>query len=245
MSLNPHQAPRRMPSLLDIYSENEVRAALEHFRWKRDDRHEGWKRREGLSEALLAALRGGRNDELLGALREIHRWGLPGRFPDSVETRIANVRSLLGQIQARELDVEALTALLELDGVGIATVSKWICFLDQSRYAIYDSRVSVALREMRDENNDRYLPVMPRRSSKTRTPWPADSVTPSSMALCYFDYLALAQDAARELKTRDSTMNTAKVEMALFMIGDITCDDPEKWKEGRGRLRKIQRDSAS
>lgn len=150
-----------MPNLLDIYCENEVRAALEHFRWKRDDRHKGWKRREGLSEALLEALRGGRNDELLGALRKIHRWGLPGRFPDSVETRIKDVRSLLGRIQARELVIEALTALLELDGVGIGTVSKWICFLDQSRYAIYDSRVSVALREMRDENNDRYLPVMP------------------------------------------------------------------------------------
>ena len=234
-----------MPNLLDIYGENEVITALEHFRWKRDDRHKGWKRRVRLSEDLQEALRGGRNDDLLGALRAIHRWGLPGRFPDSVATRIESVRSLLGRIQANELAVETLTALLELDGVGIATVSKWICFLDQSCYAIYDSRVSVALREMRDENNARYLPVMPRRSSQTRTPWPADTVDPASMALYYLSYLALVQDAARELRTRDSTMNTAKVEMALFMIGDITCDNPEKWKEGRGRLQKFQRDSAS
>ena len=43
-------------------------------------------------------------------------------------------------------------------GIGIASASKWVGFIDETRYAIYDSRVSLALRPLTiDEAGTRRL----------------------------------------------------------------------------------------
>ncbi|MGC3030495.1 hypothetical protein ACPUER_36245, partial [Burkholderia sp. DN3021] len=52
-------------------------------------------------------------------------------------------------------DLTAAFASLYDRGVKIARVSKWFCFLNQRRFAIYDSRVSVALRDCRDDQGKR------------------------------------------------------------------------------------------
>lgn len=228
-----------MPDLLNTYSQDQIRDALENFLWKGADRQQGWAQRMDLSKGLGAALDDPDHEGLLRALKAIHTWGLPGKFPESVTLKIGIVRELLKNIRAGGPTVEALVGLLAIEGVGIATISKWICFLDQSRYAIYDSRVSVALRMVRDENKHRCFPVMPRRPSRVRTPWPEDRVIAASMASYYLRYLDCVRAAAEQMPltaAEQKALTPAEVEMALFMIGNLTCDDPAGWRRGRGSL---------
>ena len=111
------------------------------------------------------------------------------------------------------------------------------CLLNQERFAILDSRVSVALRELRKDGL-RFLPILPRRKKLDHTPWPEDYFPPAvkaaSMASYYLRYLALMRDAAHTLK-----LKPAEVEMALFMMGDVTCPNPKEWKKKRGALNAV------
>lgn len=123
--------------------------------------------------------------------------------------------------------------LLDLPGVGIATVSKWIALLDQDRNAIYDSRVSVALRNV-CINGGRCFPIVPRRPSGNHSPWPSDHVATKTMWTFYVDYLAVMRCVGLEAGLKPS-----QVEMALFMIGDESCPDPDAWKTGCRPLRRV------
>jgi len=54
------------------------------------------------------------------------------------------------------------------------------------------------------------------------------------MASYYMRYLDLMSHAARILRIKP-----AEVEMALFMLGDMTCTDPATWRRTRGELKSV------
>ncbi|HSI48940.1 MAG TPA: hypothetical protein VLA61_11760 [Ideonella sp.] len=111
--------------------------------------------------------------------------------------------------------------LLSLARLGIATVSKWICFVDQGRYGIFDARVSIALRYVA-VGHERAFPIVGCRLIKGQRAFRNDtSVTsnPTRMVRAYLDYLEVLSGVAVQ-----AAMLPAEVEMALFMIGDVWAD---------------------
>jgi hypothetical protein len=118
--------------------------------------------------------------------------------------------------------VSMLTQALSYPGVKIAKVSKWICFIDQRRYAIYDSRVSVALRGVMIDTaggqSHRAFPLIGRRAALHRVPFRQDSLsaTPLRMARAFLDYIDVLQ-----LVSAQTGMFAAEIEMALFMAGNV------------------------
>jgi hypothetical protein len=120
-----------------------------------------------------------------------------------------------------------LIRLLSHKNIGIATASKWVCFIDQNKYAIFDSRVSIALRALTAEANrneyKRAFPIIPRRAMGGHIAWTADWIVsrPERIARAYMDYL----DVLKGVTGKQNVLNPAQVEMALFMLGDIWADD--------------------
>jgi len=122
---------------------------------------------------------------------------------------------------------KSLIEALKIKSIGIARLSKWVCFLDQEAYAIYDSRVSLALRRLRFDGQ-RAFPTIGRRSSaKTKYPYQSylgkDSFqVAENITSAYLNFLALL-DA---LKLRYHISSSSEIEKGLFMLGQ----DPRYWE---------------
>lgn len=106
--------------------------------------------------------------------------------------------------------------ILNISGVGIARSSKWICFIDQENYAIYDSRVSLALSKIINEKKKKpFFQVLKRRDLKTKK-YPKGSSRSKSLTVDdYFIFLKFINKVADDYK-----MKPFEVEMSLFMMGD-------------------------
>lgn len=129
--------------------------------------------------------------------------------------------------------VESLIALLEIKYLGIARVSKFVCFLDQDRYAIYDSRVSYALKDLTLDGAQRVFPFVGGRPVKNSRYVLADVIAskPRHMTAVYIVFLHLLQRVAEKLNERGGITDRplqqvvgqqwtpALLEMALFMAG--------------------------
>ena len=106
--------------------------------------------------------------------------------------------------------------ILNISGVGIARSSKWICFIDQENYAIYDSRVSLALSKIINEKKKKpFFQVLKRRDLKTKK-YPKGSSRSKSLTVDdYFIFLKFINKVADEYGIKPY-----EVEMSLFMMGD-------------------------
>ncbi|WP_162782232.1 hypothetical protein [Arenimonas caeni] len=203
---------------------------LERFEWRGDSWESAWLKREELSKQLCLALESAEQESLLAALRAIHSWGFAKAsvFPAAIERRVDEAGAVLIEIRS-ELSLNKVNGLLNVPGVGIATASKWICLLDQSAFAIYDSRVSVALREICVDEK-RCFPILP--PWKGSNSWPQDYVTKERMATYYLRYI----EALREVSESYTAMSPARIEMALFMAGKEPCPSQSAWKADRKPL---------
>jgi hypothetical protein len=114
--------------------------------------------------------------------------------------------------------VKPLVKLLGHKGIGMARASKWICFVDQNRYAIFDSRVSIAMRKLKLDGC-RAFPILPRKLKNGMQAWKPDyQVVTSSIRLAraYIDFLRVIAGASTV-----SNRTPSQIEMALFMAGDV------------------------
>ena len=116
----------------------------------------------------------------------------------------------------REDKKESHLSILNITGVGIARSSKWICFIDQEKYAIYDSRVSLALSKIKNAEGDKPFFQVLQRRNLIDTKYPkGNSRTESLTVDDYFIFLKFINKVAD-----DYEMLPYKVEMSLFMMGD-------------------------
>lgn len=104
-----------------------------------------------------------------------------------------------------------LEQCLRTPHVKIARFSKWLCFIDQSKYAIYDSRVSLALRQIKLDGKR----VFPTIGSKTKDRPTGASPAGKHMSEVYMLYL----DLLHSQLPRTKLTRVADIEMALFMLG--------------------------
>lgn len=217
--------------LLNHYPGETLERHYRALEWKNQKFTAASDKRRDLSTTLTTSLKNASETGLVAALMDIHTWGLAGEFPHAVEANTERIRAILRAAQGRKLQEKEIESLLDLPGIGIATASKWICLVDQDRYAIFDSRVSVALKDICVDGK-RSFPIVARRKSARHTPWPSDQVTPEKMASFYTHYT----DTLAEVGAKVG-MKPSEIEMALFMIGDRSCDDARSWRSQRPALR--------
>lgn len=193
------------------------------YRWQGAAVEATWQIRTNLQDNLLES------EFALEELQSIHRWGFNEASctalndPELLASLQACLRSF--QIGLRPQQEASLSAFLRLQRtakaqIGLARVSKWICFVNQARFAILDSRVSRGLYPIRVATNHRAFPVLAGRgsgASNQMVHW-----EPDRMARMYLDYIDVIQEVAR----LQEGMQPAQVEMALFMIGQPALSSP-------------------
>lgn len=217
--------------LLNHYPGETLERYYRAFEWNNQTFTTASAKRRDLSYKLTTSLKNASESGLVAALIDIHKWGLARRFPPAVEANTKRILTVLRTAQGPKLHEKEIESLLDLPGIGIATASKWICLVDQDRYAIFDSRVSVALKDICVDGK-RSFPIVARRKSARHTPWPSDQVAPERMASFYTHYTDTLAEVGAKVEMKPSA-----IEMALFMIGDQSCDDARSWRSQRPVLR--------
>jgi len=161
------------------------------------------------------------------ALNDVYRWGF-GRslHPKLLDTNnIETIIDMLQGVQSGQNMQLALEKSLCIPKLKIATQSKWICMLNQEKFAIYDSRVSMALRDIIIKDK-RLFPIVGRRNTRSKKflypTYIGNTYEKQAckMAEAYFLYLKLLKYVAEKYNFK----SVSKVEMALFMLGDIDKD---------------------
>ncbi|WP_374701974.1 hypothetical protein [Ideonella sp. B508-1] len=227
--------------VLRVYPAARIQREYLRFMWRGVGLPQARVTRDHLCSPLQSAVRSRSKKQLLDAANDIHDWGFGQPVPNLVLGASNFLPALLEVLAAFDgttpaytsMQESTLVALLSIPGLGIATVSKWICFMDQSRYGIFDSRVSIALRDVQLQDV-RAFPVMGRRPLVGKQAFSSDTQILSSStrtARAYLDYLAVLSSVARAVR-----LDAAEVEMALFMLGDV-------WADGQPPLRSLRRGS--
>lgn len=189
----------------------------------------------------------------------VHQWGFGGAsIPDAVVNwpnfRVA-LDSFLDAWSAMSgntfpfppnpncVRVQTLIDLLNIPGLGIARVSKWACFIDQANYAIYDSRVAYALRNLLSpQTKRRIFPFVGGRAAPAgqMARINQDNLIGDSRrtATAFINFLLVMREAAIRLNTVQplnaatqdvvgASWTPALVEMALFQLGETRTKSPE------------------
>ena len=169
----------------------------------------------------------GCNDETAPqAIDLVHKWGFGGQGLNKRQAilyeaqHLTNFVKMAKEWHKAEQPAEMLKCLeicLQTPYVKIARFSKWICFIDPTKYAIYDSRVSLALRKIQ-LNNKRVFPTL---GAKSKDRPNADYVgsTPSAAAIRMSETYMIYLDLLNSILPDTKLSEVADIEMALFMLG--------------------------
>ena len=159
---------------------------------------------------------------------EVHKWGFNGQGLNKRqvilhdEPYLSNFISLI-QVWKQCNDTskmqDTLATCLQTPYVKIARFSKWICFIDQKKFAIYDSRVSLALRQIKLDKS-RVFPTLGAKSTGRPN---ADFISANKIvateriAATYILYNKML----RAVLPHYNLESVAELEMALFMLGTV------------------------
>ena len=195
--------------------------AIDNFQWGRDAKNVSLKKRLQISQSYKNWVKSGADMEnALHMAGTVYRWGFNGKdAPPSLAANLFLFRDLnLHWFEGsnHNLMEKTLAEFLSLHKIGIASASKWICFCDETRFAIYDSRVSAALRPIKVEGKV-VFPTVGRRAVKGRSYPTAHPRSADQMARDYLFFINFVNMVASEYKIG----SPARVEMGLFMLGDI------------------------
>jgi hypothetical protein len=212
--------------ILSVYSEVTLREQFHRFSWSKNSHEASVLQRCLLEKQVQKALQSENELGLEEAIRAIYKWGFKKTSKDfliSDSVGMVAIKNMMRVFAISESDTraktEVVTQALGIKGLGIASVSKWTCFVDQNRYAIYDSRVSLALRKVVNIEGKRYFPILPRRSTKKKKYPPGDYVSVEKMVNKYL----LFNNVIKVISDKVG-MSVSQVEIAFFMIGE-SCHD--------------------
>ena len=202
------------------YSKAKLVSAIEGFQWARDSKEASLQKRKQLSMTYHSWVTSGANsDSAEDMANAVYKWGFGNRnSPPSLSANLTLFCELNRHWysgQDRQKMTTSLSEFLELKGIGIASASKWICFADENRFAIYDSRVSAALRAIKVSGKVVFPTVGRRPVSGKKYPY-ATPRTNDQMAHDYLFFIDFVNDIAK----RYGIDSPAEIEMGLFMLGD-------------------------
>lgn len=213
---------------LEIFDRDAILRGYNSYEWGGNSTHRtSHETRDEVARRFSNWVREGcRRDAASEALNGVHKWGFGGKPLSGRQSYILeepNLSKLTNMLQVwfrgneKPEMISSLAECLRFPYLGLATISKWICFIDQKSYGIYDSRVSLALRKIQIQNR-RVFPTLGSRS-KTRPRQDHLSSNPvlaaEMQAGIYYDFNTILHD----LLTTYELERVADLEIALFMLG--------------------------
>jgi hypothetical protein len=211
-----------------------IKPAYAAFEWQKKRLPEAWNYRAQLEADTQVWLAAGAVPSGRDIAQKIYKWGFGvSNLPPSCDGMWSDAfTSMMNPWHISDEDPSeadsSLADMLKFRALGIAKVSKWICFVDQKRFAIFDSRVSRVLRGVQIEGR-RIFPILPSRVPKTGGGvWARGDYLMSGVGseirvtLAYRRYLKLISMIQQEIG-----LPPAKIEMGLFMMGQRFPDQSE------------------
>ena len=212
---------------VNIYSNQDLLKAYQEFTWQRKGVKESIKIRNDLAREFQNWAKNGFEYSIAeNQIQKVHDWGF-GRPLSAKLLNSENLKTIIKMLKTwyfSSADVELRATLIQsllIKGIKIARQSKWICFLDQSKFGIYDSRVSLALRKV-EIDGKRIFPTVGRRTTKNKK-YPQSTYLGNTtvkqaerMSKCYINYIKLLEDIVQNSNFKKA----ADIEMALFMLGN-------------------------
>jgi len=209
----------------------------EQFSWGGEEMPDAWNTRENLVPvAPIVDAQAAEN-----FAEAVHLWGFNGR---SIRAEVVDADAWLPAIHnlvhewqlpqdplGRPNALLALQNILAIQFLGIATVTKWTCFLDQDRFAIYDSRVSYAMRDLTIDNL-RAFPFVGGRVTEQDRPYKVSQdacvTDPARAVTTYANFLNVIRRTASLLNEQAAGIrwNAARVECCLFVAGESRLRTP-------------------
>jgi len=210
-----------------IFPKPRLEEAYHNFTWgKAKTTAEAVKVRESVYEEFSSWTNSiNREPNTYEQIQKVHKWGF-GRNLDKRESILLEDPYLLNFLvmietwkisQDPKKMLNTLETCLLTPYVKIARFSKWICFIDQSKFAIYDSRVSLALRTI-TLNQKRIFPTLGAKS-KGRPNGDFIGSNPQTAAKRVAASYMLFLDVLHTTINEYDLSSVAQMEMALFMLG--------------------------
>ncbi len=160
----------------EIYSKKDILDSVSEYQWKIGDSNAAKKERSSVAGKFQNWVRNGcSKDKAEYHADRVMKWGFNNcKSPKSLSCNTDKFCKLVScwNKEENQKDMhDLLTKFLKLYGIGMARSSKWLCFVDERRFCIYDSRVSYALSRIK-YNNRRVFPIIGGRSKNPSCPSP-------------------------------------------------------------------------
>jgi hypothetical protein len=199
-------------------NQNALISGRKNYRWKNKSLIESLEKRNHLSRLIVLSRilnNGGVDRDTLDSIME---WGFPNNplFAERDPNKCLEITRKAFNLLDEGKPSEAICKLLS-PHVGISRASKIIGLFDQNYFAIYDSRVGLALATLKD-GDDRLIKIPPRRPQLGKT-YPSDYCAPDEWGRNYQKLLWVLEIIRNLLNEEGYPFNLADVEMALFMMG--------------------------
>lgn len=211
----------------DKYSKRTLVKAIDSFEWGKDI-EDSFNKREEIADKFKSWISKGHPiSEAQKHADMVMEWGFNGqKSPKSLSENLEDFCKFISawnkHNNATEMK-ELLVDNLNLNNIGIARSSKWLCFVNPKQFCIYDSRVSITLRSF-GKGNGKTFPTVGRKKTKRTFDFPNPNLRkPEKMTEDYCKFL----DLINAVKYKYKIDSASKIEMGLFMLGD----KPAIWRK--------------
>jgi len=210
-------------ALLSIYPESVLSEWFKKFAWGSCSHEESVKTRQELVDIGQAL--SNNEDHVVNFFNTVKRWGFNNQEIDSDLRGDADFRSSCLSLfeawrgESNTKKIETMGNLMSFPGMGIANVSKFTAMTDPVFGAIYDSRVSIALRPITYKDKV-FFPTVGRRKTLSKPHYNASVMTQKQNRFKLAERYLLFLQMLSHVCSQTGFARNSDIEMSLFMIGD-------------------------
>ena len=186
------------------------------YRWKSQTYEESVKARNDFEEAITISRQKNKGGVDLETLDKIFMWGFGKPFPLRDPEKISEATREAFRFLDNGDCYQACKRLMQIGDVGVAGATKILGLSNQEKFCIYDSRVGLALSDLKKDGKKIIL-CPPGRSTK------GDHVSyekwDHEWSLNYQKLIWTLEIVRDYLKEKAQNLRISDIEMALFMKG--------------------------
>jgi hypothetical protein len=193
-------------------------AGRRNYRWKENSLNESLEKRNRLTRLIVKSRIRNNGGVDLTTLDEIMAWGFPRnpQFLPRDPNKCLEITRQAFNLLDEGKPAEAICKLMSFPLI-ISRASKIVGLSDPNYFAIYDSRVGLALETLTDGN--KRLIKIPGRAPQPGKTFPMDTCSNEEWGANYQKLMWVMEVIANVLNEEGYPFNLADVEMALFMMG--------------------------
>lgn len=210
-------------ALLTIYPEQVLNEWFTKFAWGNNSHEQSVATRQELID--LGRTLSADENSVINFFNEVKKWGFNNQqiSPELLNNRDFRTTCLslfeAWRSSSESKKIETMSELMGFPGMGIANVSKFTAMTDPVFGAIYDSRVSIALRPLTYEGKI-FFPTVGRRKTQSKPHYNASVMTQKKHRFRLAERYILFLQMLSEVQDRTQFDQNSKIEMCLFMIGE-------------------------